>query len=208
MQQQGIRVIKAVRLCVLAACLAPLPAAAQSAWQAVEKIQAYAIKGRTGPELYASIGEHGPKVGSLKLRTIAHTNFTLTWSRKYERQDDGSCMLVSARPNLTITYMLPRPSEKLPPAIRRNWEVFYNGVHAHERVHGDIIKDMVREIEQLSIGFSTPEDPDCRKVRTNLTRRLAEISLMQRQRSRDFDQVEMSDGGNVHQLILALVNGG
>lgn len=193
---------------MLAACLVPLPAAAQDAWQAVEKVQGYAIKGRTGPELYSSIGEHGPKVGSFKLRTIANTNFALTWSRKYERQDDGSCMLVSARPKLTITYMLPRPSEKLPPSIRKNWDAFYNGVHAHERVHGDIIKGMVKEIEQLSIGFSAPDDPDCTRIRTELTKRLAEISLAQRQRSRDFDQVEMSDGGNVHQLILALVNGG
>lgn len=187
---------------------AATPAAAQGKWQAVEKVQTYAIKGKTGPELYASIGEHGPQVGSLKLRTIAHTNFKLTWSRNYQRQDDGSCVLVSARPKLAITYMLPKPRGKLPALIRKNWDIFYAGVHAHERVHGEMIKDMVREIEKVSIGFSAPDDPDCRKIRTELTKRLAEISLMQRQRSRDFDQVEMSDGGNVHQLILALVNGG
>lgn len=208
MKIRGIRVKTAVQSCFLAACVASLPVVAHAEWQAVEKIEAYAISGKTGPELYASIGERGPKVGSLGVRTIAHTNFTLTWSRKYEPQPDGACTLVSARPNLTVTYMLPRPSQKLPPAIRTNWEAFYSGVQAHERVHGDMIKDMVREIETLSVGFSVPDDRDCGKVRTELTKRLAEISLAQRARSRDFDRVELSDGGNVHQLILALVNGG
>ncbi|MEP9396829.1 DUF922 domain-containing Zn-dependent protease [Mesorhizobium sp. KR2-14] len=195
-------------MCLLAAFASSLPVVAHAEWQAVEKVETYAISGKTGPELYASIGAQGPKVGSLGIRTIAQTNFKLTWSRKYEPQKDGACTLVSARPNLTITYLLPRPSGKLPPAIRTSWEAFYSGVEAHERVHGDHIKDMVKEIEQLSIGFSVPDDAGCSKVREELTKRLAEISLAQRQRSRDFDRVELSDGGNVHQLILALVNGG
>lgn len=41
-----------------------------------------------------------------------------------------------------------------------------------------------------------------------MTKRLGEISRAQRQKSRDFDKAELSDGGNVHQLILNLVNGG
>ena len=36
---------------------------------------------------------------------------------------------------------------------------------------------------------------------------LKALSEEQRARSRDFDKVEMSNGGNVHRLILALVNG-
>ncbi|NEK55338.1 DUF922 domain-containing protein, partial [Rhizobium leguminosarum] len=40
-----------------------------------------------------------------------------------------------------------------------------------------------------------------------LTRRLGEISQRQRQRGRDFDKIEMGDGGNIQQLILKLVNG-
>ena len=198
----------AVRICLLAAFVSSLTVVAHAEWQAVEKVETYAISGKTGAELYASIGERGPKVGSLGLRTIAHTNFKLTWSRKYQPQKDGACTLVTARPNLAITYLLPRPSGKLPPAVRTNWEAFYSGVEAHERVHGDHIKDMVKEIEQMSIGFSVPDDPGCSKVREELTKRLAAISLAQRQRSRDFDRIELSAGGNVHQLILALVSGG
>lgn len=189
-------------------CAASLFAAApaQAEWQAVEKVETYAISGKTGPELYASIGERGPKLGD-SVRAIAHTDFKLTWQRNYQPQGD-SCTLVSARPKLIITYKLPKPSGKLPDTIQKNWDDFSAGVHQHERVHGDHIKDMVKAIEATSVGFSVPGDPGCSKIRTELTKRLSELSLAQRQRSRDFDRLELSDGGNVHQLILNLLNGG
>ena len=104
--------------------------------------------------------------------------------------------------------MLPKPAEQLPAPIQKNWETFASGVRDHEKVHGEMIKDMVRDIEAVSVGLSVSGDPDCRKIRTELTKRLSELSLAQRQRSRDFDRTELSEGGNVHQLILNLVNGG
>ena len=195
-----------LRSCLLAACLAALPATAHAEWKPVEKDVHYAISGKTGPDLYASIGERGPKAGIG--RTIAFTNFKLTWQRDYQPQPDGACTLVSARPKLIISYHLPKPSENLPEPTARNWKVFIEGIRKHERVHGETIVAMVQEIEAFSVGLSVPDDPNCKKIRTRLTERLAEISQAQRQKSRDFDRVEMSDGGNVHQLILAFVNGG
>jgi len=186
-------------------CLWLAPTVAGAEWQAVEKVQTYAITGQSGPELYASIGARGPKVGGLA-RAIAYTNFKLTWTRKYENRD-GACVLASARPKLIITYTLPRPSQPLPASIRPNWETFIAGVHAHELVHGDMIKLLVRQIEGATIGLTVPGDPDCRKIRTEMTRRLSALSLSQRQQSRDFDRVELSEGGNIHQLVLNLVNG-
>ena len=189
----------------LLACFVLSPAAAHAEWQAVEKVQTYAISGKSGPELYASIGERGPKAGIA--RAIAQTNFKLTWSRDYQPRGDA-CVLVSARPKLIITYVLPKPSEQLPATIRKNWEVFASGVRDHEKVHGEMIEEMVRQIEAFSVGLSVAGDPGCRKIRAELTKRLSELSLAQRQKSRDFDRTELSEGGNVHQLILNLVNGG
>ena len=191
-----------------AACLAlmPLPAAAQMQWRATEQVQTYAITGTSGIELYASIGERGPKIGR-EVRTIAHTNFKLTWTRKYEPQPNGACTLVSALPRLVITYVLPKPVSPLSPDIKKKWDIFIAGVRRHEEVHGVMITDMVKEIERVSVGLSVPDDPKCAKVRTELQAKLGEISRAQRQRSSDFDRMEMSDGGNVHQLILNLVNG-
>ncbi len=192
-------------LSLLAGCMALLPNAAQADWQAIENVQPYSVAGKTGAELYASIGERGPKVGNSG-RAIAFTNFKLTWTRKYEPQGNA-CVLAVARPKLIITYVLPKPAERLPAPVVKKWETFISGVHKHELVHGDLIKDMVKKIEAVSVGLSVADDPKCQKIRTELTARLGELSRSQRQQSRDFDRAELSNGGNIHQLVLALING-
>jgi predicted secreted Zn-dependent protease len=174
-------------------------------WKATEQVKNYAITGTTGIGLYESIGERGPSVGVG--RTVAYTTFDLKWSRKYEPQADGSCRLVSAKPFLTITYTLPKPAAKLPSDMQGRWKVFIDGITRHEKVHGDHMKEMVERILATTVGFSAANDPKCQKIRKEITRPLSEASLEQRQKSRDFDKVEMSDGGNVHRLILDLVNG-
>ncbi|MGO7585530.1 DUF922 domain-containing Zn-dependent protease [Rhizobium ruizarguesonis] len=189
---------------VLAAVFTSVPAMALAEWQAVEEVRPYSISGKTGTELYESIGARGPEAGAG--RAIAHTTFKLTWTRKYEPQGNA-CVIVTNRPKLIITYTLPKPSAALPAAVKSSWEAFISGVQAHERVHGETIKEMVKEIEATSIGLTVANDPDCKKIRIELTRRLGEISQRQRQRGRDFDKIEMGDGGNIQQLILKLVNG-
>ncbi|OJF98748.1 DUF922 domain-containing Zn-dependent protease [Pararhizobium antarcticum] len=187
------------------ACLAFLAHPAQAEWQRTEVVKTYAVRGNSGAELYQSIGENGPEIGGLA-RVIAYTNFKLTWTRKYERQGDA-CVLVSARPKLIVTYHLPQVAGKLPKTVKANWETFIEGVRAHERVHGDIIEDMVREIEAATVGLTVPGDPKCQAIRTEMTKRLGALSMAQRQKSRDFDQIELSEGGNVNRLVLQLVNG-
>lgn len=195
--------MKRIVLCLLA--LVAIPASAAADWRPVERIEHYTITGTTGIDLYRSIGERGPSVGIG--RAIAYTDFDLLWSRDYRPQPDGSCVLASARPSLTITYRLPRPAGPLPPHTQRLWDVFIAGVEKHERVHGEIILDMTRQIEAVSVGLSAENDPGCQKVRAELQRKLVGISEERHARNREFDRVELSEGGNVHQLVLALVNG-
>lgn len=197
--------MKSAVLRLLAALFISMPAAASAEWQAIEQVRTYAITGTTGMELYQSIGERGPEVrGS---RAIAFTDYKLTWSRKYEPRN-GGCVLASARPNLVITYMLPKPSKKLPAPVRPKWETFFAGVQAHERVHGDFIKEMVRQIEEVSVGLTVADDPDCKKIRKELTRRLGPISRAKGKRDSEFDRAELKSGGNVRNLVLDLVNDG
>ncbi|MDR7222662.1 DUF922 domain-containing protein [Aminobacter aminovorans] len=191
-----------LRACV--ALIVMTPFAAQAEGQVVEQVKTYAISGTTAPELYASIGERGPKAGIG--RAIAHTNFKLTWQRNYVPQGD-TCTLVSAKPKLIITYTLPKPAGRLPGGLKQRWDVFYEGVRRHELVHGQMIKDMVATIERTTIGLSVPGDPNCKKIRQEMIKPLSEASLAQRQQSSDFDRVELNDGGNVHRLILSFVNG-
>jgi predicted secreted Zn-dependent protease len=181
----------------------PGPAAAQ--WAPVEQVKTYKVSGYSGIELYKAIGEKGPLVSG-QFRTIAHTDFKLLWSREYEPQPDGSCTLVSAKPNLTLIYTLPTASADLPAPLKQKWATFTEGVRRHERVHGDMIVEMVKEIEAVSVGLNVSDDPQCAKIRKNLTAKLGDISKSNRERHRAYDKVEMNDGGNVHQLILNLVN--
>ncbi|WP_157015126.1 DUF922 domain-containing Zn-dependent protease [Mesorhizobium xinjiangense] len=187
------------------AVIALAAAPARADWQAVERVEPYAISGQSGIALYRSIGENGPKVGIG--RVVAYTTFDLKWSRDY-REEAGACRLAAARPHLIFIYKLPKPSGPLPAATKRSWDTFIDGIAAHERVHGEIIVDMVKKIEAFSVGLAVANDPGCRKVRQVLKKRLVQLSQEQRARSREFDRVEMSEGGNVHRLILGLVNGG
>lgn len=197
-----------VRIAVLSVVLGVLlsgQAHADDDWKAVEIIKPYSVDGRTGMQLYESIGERGPKAG--KSRVIAHTTFVLTWDRKFDNSNKG-CTIVSAKPILKITYTMPKPSQKLGSPVKENWERFYDGIYKHERVHGETAKDMTREIVRTTVGLSIPNDPKCQKMRRELINRITDLVNVQRQQGRDFDRVEMGSGGNVEQLVLALVNGG
>lgn len=195
----------ALRAATCALAFAIVPGAALADWKPVEQVEHYNVSGRTGIDLYRSIGENGPNVGVG--RVIAYTDFKLLWSRDYQNRSDGSCVLASARPSLTITYRLPKAIGEMPDSTRRLWQAFSDGVVAHEKVHGEFIVDLVKAIEATSVGLTAPNDPDCNKVRAELQSRLGPLSQQQRARSRDYDAVEMRDGGNVHRLVLALVNG-
>jgi predicted secreted Zn-dependent protease len=189
-------------LTLLSALFFAASAAAQE-WQAVERVEPYGVAGSTGLEIYQSIGARGPKLGVA--RVIAHTGFKLTWTRKYERQGNA-CTITVNKPKLIITYTLPKLKTKLSEPLKSRWDTFIAGVTAHEKVHGDFIRDMVKEIEAVSVGMTVENDPNCQKIRPQLQAKLGELSQAQRTRSRDFDQVELNDGGNVHQLILQLVD--
>lgn len=192
----------------LALALALLPASpailAAAELRPIEKIETYPVSGSTGAELYASIGENGPELGSV--RTVAHTSFRLTWKRDYQNRG-GDCVLATAVPTLVITTVLPKARGTLKGPVKDSWQTFVDGVAAHERVHARYIVDMVGEIEKATVGLAVADDPQCQKIRRQMQPVLGEISRAERQKQRDFDRTEFSDGGNVHQLILQLVNG-
>ncbi|RYE98157.1 MAG: DUF922 domain-containing protein [Oxalobacteraceae bacterium] len=56
-----------------------MPLSATAEVKATETVETYAISGKTGAELYESIGERGPLLGAN--RVVAHTRFKLTWRR-------------------------------------------------------------------------------------------------------------------------------
>jgi predicted secreted Zn-dependent protease len=189
---------------LLAALLLSTPARAD--WKPIEKIDTYAVSGESAEQLYLSIGEKGPVVGTAgnARRVIAHTFFKLTWQRDYQPQG-GACVLKTARPKLIITYTLPKPAGKLGSALQTRWDTFAAGLIAHEKVHGTGIVDMVDKIVAFSTGLTAQNDPGCKKVRAELTAYLDQLSKAQRQDSRDFDKLEFGQDGNMLKLIAAFL---
>jgi predicted secreted Zn-dependent protease len=193
----------ALSACLLLCGLSAL-AVADPSLKVAEKIETYAISGSSGIELYRSIGEHGPK--SKNGRAIALTDYRLTWTRKYV-PEGGDCRLTAAIPHFTLITHLPKPADRLPARAQALWTTFIAGIIAHERVHGEIIEDTVKAIRAGTEGLSVENDPSCRKIRTEVMKRVTALAGEMRRKNRDFDAVEMGKGGNVQQLILALVNG-
>ncbi len=190
---------------VLLMLLTALPARALAEqMQAVGKVEFYAISGFSGIELYRSIGERGPE--SRNGRAVALTDYRLTWTRKYVPAG-GACRLATAVPHLTLITHLPKPSGQLPARTEALWNTFIAGITAHERVHGEIIMATVDAIRSATEGLTVPDDPACRKIRAEVTSRVAALADEMRKKNHDFDHVEMGKGGHVQQLILALVNG-
>lgn len=194
------------RALALAAGLAFLALPAPAAeWQATEVTKTYAVSGSSGPELYASIGQNGPTIGPT--RTIAVTNYDLRWRRSYV-PEGTSCRLAAAIPFLTITYTLPKPSAKLPAATAALWQAFADGIAAHEKVHGRYVREMTQAILDTTVGMVVENDPGCRLIKERVKAPILEAGLAYKAKNSAFEKSEMAKGGNVHRLILALVNGG
>jgi predicted secreted Zn-dependent protease len=113
---------------------------------------------------------------------------------------------VSAKPFVTITYTLPK-APKLSGSVAGHWKTFIDGIAAHERVHGKMIREMVDELIATTVGLTVANDPKCQKIRKEIETPLIAARDAYRAKSRDFDKAEMSEGGNVQRLILGLVNG-
>lgn len=173
-------------------------------WQPVERVRHYAVSGAAGADLYFSIGENGPLIG--KSRAIALTQWDLKWRRDY-RPQGTACALKSALPFLTITTTLPKPAAKLEGPAARLWKTFIDGITAHERVHAADINAMVDGIIAATAGLTVQDDPQCKLIRAEVLKIVNAANEAYKAKSRAFDGAEMAKGGNVHQLILALVNG-
>ncbi|MEM6460992.1 MAG: DUF922 domain-containing protein [Pseudomonadota bacterium] len=193
----------AFALAFLVAAAAPVRAAEVRANE-VEKH--YSISGTTGFELYESIGARGPLIRDGASRAVAITEFDLKWGRDYVR-DGNDCVLAAARSFLTITYTYPKPAQTLPPDVAARWRVFIEGIRVHEAVHGRYVLEMAQQIYDTTVGFRQKNDPGCKTIRSAIQTPLKAAFDRYKARNRAFEEAEMRDGGNVHRLILQLVNG-
>lgn len=194
--------IARVILVPLALLIAAIPARAE--WQAREVEKTYAITGTTGGALYESIGNNGPRIRGGVSSAIAYTTFKLLWNRDY-RRDGNSCVLAAAKPFLTITYTLPKPAGKLPPRLAARWRAFIEGIRAHEKVHGKMIRELTRNLLDVTVGFRQDNDPGCKTIRKTIMAPIRAAYDRHKARNRAFEKAEMAQGGPIHKLIIGLL---
>lgn len=161
----------------------------------------YPVSGSTGLELYTSISRNGPNGGG----HVAQTRFKLTWKRLFDERN-GSCYLVHARPQLSITQTYPKPSGKLAADMQRRWNKFMVAAREHEETHARMIVEMVRATEASLVGGFEPNDRTCAKVKKSVAAKIDQGYQAHRERSLAFDKQELGFGGRMFIVLEDLVN--
>ncbi len=167
-----------------------------------EKTRGYEISGKTGAALLAAMDRRGPRHGFLT-RAIAQTRYSMSWTIEWG-ETRTACRVKKIDGELDITYTYPF-TKGLPPTLHRRWNRFLAGVKKHEKVHGDMAREMAKAVEKSVARLSIRNDPGCRKSRAEVKRRTAAIYAKYEARQIKFDAREHRDGGKVERLIDALV---
>ena len=196
-----MRCVAWARIVLFGACVAFAGDAAADV-KVSEKTRSYEITGKTGAALLAAMDRRGPKHGFLT-RAIAQTRYSVSWTIEWG-ETRTACRVKKIDGELDIIYTYPSTSG-LPTALDRRWKRFLIGVRKHEKVHGDMARQMARAVEKSIARLSVDNDRGCRRARAEGKRRMAAIYAEYEARQIKFDSREHGDGGRVERLIDALV---
>ncbi len=188
---------------ILAALSAVAVAPAQAGVKVSESQKTYAISGTSGIALLQAMDKSGPKHGFLT-RAIAQTSYSVSWTIEWG-ETRTACRVKRADGKLDITYTYPRVSNAITPQLKRRWNTFLSGVRRHELHHGEIARQMARAAEKAVAGVTIRNDPGCRKSRKEVKRRMAAVYADYEARQIRFDSKEHAGGGQVEDLIDALI---
>lgn len=196
-----MRCIAWARIVVLGACVATAGAAAAGV-KVSETTRGYEIAGKTGEALLAAMDRRGPKHGFLA-RAIAQTRYSVSWTIEWG-ETRTACRVTGIDGKLDIIYTYPAARD-LPPALQRRWARFVAGVKKHEKMHGDMARQMARTVEKSVGRVSVANDPGCRKARAEAKDRMTAIYANYEARQIRFDAREHREGGPVEALIDRLL---
>ena len=167
------------------------------------KTKYYDIKGKTGLELFYDMNRKGPRHGFLT-KAIAQTQFK-TDIKGDLVHSNGVCRTRGAEMVMQITYVYPRPVDKLDSSLARRWKKFQASNIVHEEMHGRLAKKMVADVNRAMRGFKLADGQSCRKANAKLMKELDRIIVAYNKSQVDFDKREHRDGGPVEKSVLALV---
>jgi predicted secreted Zn-dependent protease len=196
-----MRCVAWARIVLFGACVAVAGEAAAGV-KVSETTRSYEVAGKTGAALLAVMDRRGPKHGFLT-RAIAQTRYSISWTIEWG-ETHTACRVKSIDGKLDITYTYPE-AQDLPRGLELRWDKFLAGVKKHEKVHGDIARQMTRAVEKSVAKLSINNDPGCRKARAEVKGRTAAIYADYEARQIKFDAREHRNGGKVEGLIEALM---
>jgi predicted secreted Zn-dependent protease len=196
-----MRRIAWARIVLLSACAA-FAGEVSAGVKVSEKTRGYEVGGKTGAALLAAMDRSGPKHGFLT-RAIAQTRYSVSWTIEWG-ETRNACRVRSIEGELDIIYTYPT-ANGLPPGLERRWDRFLAGVKKHEKVHGDMARQMAKAVEKSVGKLSIDNDPGCRKARREAKGRMTAIYADYEARQIGFDAREHREGGRVEGLIEALV---
>lgn len=182
---------------------APFGRPAQAAPKIVEKTEYYAVSGTTGRELLVDMNRKGPRQGFLT-KAIAQT--------RYETSTDGDlvhaggvCRVAGGGVVLTVTYIYPKPSERLGRDLARRWKAFQADNVRHERMHGRIAAEFAARLERYIDDFAVRDGRGCGKARALFRRETKALYRLYEQKQIAFDRREHRANGPVDRSVALLL---
>jgi predicted secreted Zn-dependent protease len=188
--------------CVIAVAAGLGGPPAHAAPKVVEKVEYYAISGKTGPELLRDMARRGPRQGFLT-KAIAQTRYETRADGRL-RHAAGVCRFEGGT-TLEVTYIYPKPSHALDRDLARRWRIFQADNERHEKVHGKIARELAVELDRRLRAFALPDGPSCWKATAALKRERKALFDLYEKKQVAFDVKEHREGGPVDRSIEVLL---
>lgn len=119
-----------------------------------EADQYYDIHGSTMKELFSEMHHKGGRTNG-----VAWCSWKIDWNPEYAQTSQGY-IVKKANTKIDITYRYPRwlDKEKAPKELQKQWDDLVQNAIVHEKGHGAIAKEGVREVDQaLTMVASHPD---------------------------------------------------
>ncbi len=171
-----------------------------------EKTRYYNVTGKNGPELMRSITRRGPNVRGTG-HAIATTGISIRVRNVKPKLTRRKCRIASADVLLTLTYTYPRwrNSRRAPAKVRKEWDKFLARVVVHEKTHGRISKEFVRDLEKKILQISGRVSKGCSDFGKSSRRAIERLERRSQRRHVRFDRREGRASSRIRRLQARLV---
>jgi predicted secreted Zn-dependent protease len=170
-----------LRCLCLALGLCAWPAGA--AVHLTDRIEHYAIRGTTPPDLRREMSAKGP-LGAGGRRFDGYTRWDVSWRYRYDKTSRG-CSIASVTTTVKVTMTLPRWTNEssASDALRHQWARYLSALEQHEQGHRRHGIDAAAEIDSTIAAMPVAASCDALGGEANATG----LRIVRRYNQRDLD---------------------